>query len=253
MKKKPYFIMSSVALISLTSCTQNNNSNNEEKLNTTPYISTRTISDEETILKLDKEKYKDLGSSDYTDGISEYPVIQNIKLDETENISKEEELFTLEEVQKIADILSKEYDDYLNKNIEYISKEYEDYINSLTKDYTVLQEEYFKILDELSNYMYNDNIGNNNQENNNVDPNDNVNNNINNDNKENIDNQNNGNQEDIKNDDDIDDSINDENKDTTENNKIDLSREENLDLIYEKALNDAANNIDEFEPIQGIK
>lgn len=219
MNKKPCLIVSSIALLGLTSCTQSNNTEENESLNTS-YISTRTISPEENIVSLDKDKYKTLGSYDYTNGVSLYPVIQNVPLSSYEDNAELSEMFTIEEVQSITDALSKEYNDYLNKNIEELSKEYENYINSLNSDYTILEEEYLNLLNDILNSMDNEN-GENNQEI------------ITEENDQYI----NGNEEYDN------DTNNDENS---------LSREEELNLIYEQALTEAGKNTTEFEPVQGI-
>lgn len=229
--KKSAVIVSSLALISLTSCNKTTTSENvaTESIDDNLQVSTRTIDPNEGVINLNKEKTPSLGSYDYTIGISSYPVIENIPLDESpENKEILEELFTLSEVEKIAENISNEYMNYLSENETYLTNEYEKYINSLENNYSNLETEYTNLLNDFLNYLDNNYQDETNKE------------------------------EEIITDippaypDDEptfeDTSQEDENNNT--DNKF-LTREEEINAIYEKALYNSSKNINDYEPIQG--
>ena len=135
---KLYVTISSLLLISLTSCTNSNNKNSTSPEDTEQniYTSTRTISENDTVNIINEDFYSK--TYDYTSGVSIYPPIGEIK--ENEEISQNETLFTLEDVQQITNDLANEY----NSHIEATSNEYENYITALTKDFSDLENEYFR-------------------------------------------------------------------------------------------------------------
>ncbi|BAK80589.1 DUF4358 domain-containing protein [Candidatus Arthromitus sp. SFB-rat-Yit] len=222
--KKSAVIMSSLALISLTSCNRAvKNTPTEENTNDNLQISKRSIGSDENIIKLDKNKLQSLGSYDYTIGISSYPVIGNVEFDESsENLEISEQVFTLSEVQKITEDISNEYMNYLSENEKYLTNKYGEYINAIESDYLNLENEYNNLLNDFSNYLegtLKDEINNEDV----LNPSENT-----------------PNFEDTSN--------KDENTDT--DNKF-LTREDEINAIYEKALYNSSKNINEFKPIQG--
>ena len=230
---KLYVTISSLLLISLTSCTNSNNKNSTSPEDTEQniYTSTRTISENDTVNIINE----DFSSKtyDHTSGVSTYPPIGEIK--ENEEISSDtnqnETLFTLEDVQQITSDLANEY----NSHLEATSNEYENYITALTKDYSDLENEYLGLLDDISNII---DLSEPEIENNNTNISEQP------ENSENIS-QNTTNQENNS------QNTNNENVLEEEPENIPQTREEEIDLIYSKALDTASKNLDEFEPIQG--
>lgn len=230
---KLYVTISSLLLISLTSCTNSNNKNSTSPEDTEQniYTSTRTISENDTVNIINE----DFSSKtyDYTSGVSTYPPIGEIK--ENEEISSDtnqnETLFTLEDVQQITNDLANEY----NSHLEATSSEYENYISALTEDYVALENDYIGLLNDISSII---DLSEPEIENNNTNipeqP----------ENSENIS-QNTTNQEDNS------QNTNNENVLEEKPENIPQTREEEIDLIYSKALDTASKNLDEFEPIQG--
>lgn len=226
---KLYVTISSLLLISLTSCTNSNNKNSTSPEDTEQniYTSTRTISENDTVNIINEDFY--LKTYDYTSGVSIYPPIGEIK--ENEEISQNETLFTLEDVQQITNDLANEY----NSHLEATSNEYENYITALTKDYSDLENEYLGLLDDISNII---DLSEPEIENNNTNTTEQP------ENSENIS-QNTTNQEDNS------QNTNNENVLEEKPENIPQTREEEIDLIYSKALDTASKNLDEFKPIQG--
>ena len=230
---KLYVTISSLLLISLTSCTNSNNKNSTSPEDTEQniYTSTRTISENDTVNIINE----DFSSKtyDHTSGVSTYPPIGEIK--ENEEISSDtnqnETLFTLEDVQQITSDLANEY----NSHLEATSNEYENYITALTKDYSDLENEYLGLLDDISNII---DLSEPEIENNNTNISEQP------ENSENIS-QNTTNQENNS------QNTNNENVLEEKPENIPQTREEEVDLIYNKALDTASKNLDEFEPIQG--
>ena len=230
---KLYVTISSLLLISLTSCTNSNNKNSTSPEDTEQniYTSTRTISENDTVNIINE----DFSSKtyDHTSGVSTYPPIGEIK--ENEEISSDtnqnETLFTLEDVQQITSDLTNEY----NSHLEATSNEYENYITALTKDYSDLENEYLGLLDDISNII---DLSEPEIENNNTNISEQP------ENSENIS-QNTTNQENNS------QNTNNENVLEEKPENIPQTREEEIDLIYSKALDTASKNLDEFEPIQG--
>ena len=230
---KLYVTISSLLLISLTSCTNSNNKNSTSPEDTEQniYTSTRTISENDTVNIINE----DFSSKtyDHTSGVSTYPSIGEIK--ENEEISSDtnqnETLFTLEDVQQITSDLANEY----NSHLEATSNEYENYITALTKDYSDLENEYLGLLDDISNII---DLSEPEIENNNTNISEQP------ENSENIS-QNTTNQENNS------QNTNNENVLEEKPENIPQTREEEIDLIYSKALDTASKNLDEFEPIQG--
>lgn len=230
---KLYVTISSLLLISLTSCTNSNNKNSTSPEDTEQniYTSTRTISENDTVNIINE----DFSSKtyDHTSGVSTYPPIGEIK--ENEEISSDtnqnETLFTLEDVQQITSDLANEY----NSHLEATSNEYENYITALTKDYSDLENEYLGLLDDISNII---DLSEPEIENNNTNISEQP------ENSENIS-QNTTNQENNS------QNTNNENVLEEEPENIPQTREEEINLIYSKALDTASKNLDEFEPIQG--
>ena len=230
---KLYVTISSLLLISLTSCTNSNNKNSTSPEDTEQniYTSTRTISENDTVNIINE----DFSSKtyDHTSGVSTYPPIGEIK--ENEEISSDtnqnETLFTLEDVQQITSDLTNEY----NSHLEATSNEYENYITALTKDYSDLENEYLGLLDDISNII---DLSEPEIENNNTNTSEQP------ENSENIS-QNTTNKEDSS------QNTNNENNFEEKPENIPQTREEEVDLIYNKALDTASKNLDEFEPIQG--
>ena len=156
--KKSAIIVSSLTLFGLTSCNGNTISENKVTENTEDnlQISTRTIDTNENVINLNNEETPSLGLYDYTIGLSSYPIIENIPLDKSpENKEILEELFTLSEVEKIAEDISNEYMNYLSENETYLTNEYEKYINSLENNYSNLETEYTNLLNDFLNYLDN--------------------------------------------------------------------------------------------------
>ena len=240
---KLYVTISSLLLISLTSCTNSNNKNSTSPEDTEQniYTSTRTISENDTVNIINE----DFSSKtyDHTSGVSTYPSIGEIK--ENEEISSDtnqnETLFTLEDVQQITSDLANEY----NSHLEATSNEYENYITALTKDYSDLENEYLGLLDDISNII---DLSEPEIENNNTNTSEQP------ENSENIS-QNTTNKEDSSqnttNKEDSSQNTNNENNFEEKPENIPQTREEEVDLIYNKALDTASKNLDEFEPIQG--
>lgn len=230
---KLYVTISSLLLISLTSCTNSNNKNSTSPEDTEQniYTSTRTISENDTVNIINE----DFSSKtyDHTSGVSTYPPIGEIK--ENKEISgdtnQNETLFTLEDVQQITSDLANEY----NSHLEATSNEYENYITALTKDYSDLENEYLGLLNDISSII---DLSEPEIENNNTNTSEQP------ENSENIS-QNTTNKEDSS------QNTNNENNFEEKPENIPQTREEEVDLIYNKALDTASKNLDEFEPIQG--
>ena len=148
---KLYVTISSLLLISLTSCTNSNNKNSTSPEDTEQniYTSTRTISENDTVNIINE----DFSSKtyDHTSGVSTYPSIGEIK--ENEEISSDtnqnETLFTLKDVQQITNDLANEY----NSHLEATSSEYENYISALTEDYVALENDYIGLLNDISSII----------------------------------------------------------------------------------------------------
>lgn len=230
---KLYVTISSLLLISLTSCTNSNNKNSTSPEDTEQniYTSTRTISENDTVNIINE----DFSSKtyDHTSGVSTYPPIGEIK--ENEEISSDtnqnETLFTLKDVQQITNDLANEY----NSHLEATSSEYENYISALTEDYVALENDYIGLLNDISSII---DLSEPEIENNNTNTSEQP------ENSENIS-QNTTNKEDSSQD------TNNENNFEEKPENIPQTREEEIDLIYSKALDTASKNLDEFEPIQG--
>lgn len=230
---KLYVTISSLLLISLTSCTNSNNKNSTSPENTEQniYTSTRTISENDTVNIINE----DFSSKtyDHTSGVSTYPPIGEIK--ENEEISSDtnqnETLFTLKDVQQITNDLANEY----NSHLEATSSEYENYISALTEDYVALENDYIGLLNDISSII---DLSEPEIENNNTNTSEQP------ENSENIS-QNTTNKEDSS------QNTNNENNFEEKPENIPQTREEEVDLIYNKALDTASKNLDEFEPIQG--
>lgn len=230
---KLYVTISSLLLISLTSCTNSNNKNSTSPEDTEQniYTSTRTISENDTVNIINE----DFSSKtyDHTSGVSTYPPIGEIK--ENEEISSDtnqnETLFTLKDVQQITNDLANEY----NSHLEATSSEYENYISALTEDYVALENDYIGLLNDISSII---DLSEPEIENNNTNTSEHP------ENSENIS-QNTTNKEDSSQD------TNNENNFEEKPENIPQTREEEIDLIYSKALDTASKNLDEFEPIQG--
>ena len=230
---KLYVTISSLLLISLTSCTNSNNKNSTSPEDTEQniYTSTRTISENDTVNIINE----DFSSKtyDHTSGVSTYPPIGEIK--ENEEISSDtnqnETLFTLKDVQQITNDLANEY----NSHLEATSSEYENYISALTEDYVALENDYIGLLNDISSII---DLSEPEIENNNTNTSEQP------ENSENIS-QNTTNKEDSS------QNTNNENNFEEKPENIPQTREEEIDLIYSKALDTASKNLDEFEPIQG--
>lgn len=230
---KLYVTISSLLLISLTSCTNSNNKNSTSPEDTEQniYTSTRTISENDTVNIINE----DFSSKtyDHTSGVSTYPSIGEIK--ENEEISSDtnqnETLFTLKDVQQITNDLANEY----NSHLEATSSEYENYISALTEDYVALENDYIGLLNDISSII---DLSEPEIENNNTNTSEQP------ENSENIS-QNTTNKEDSS------QNTNNENNFEEKPENIPQTREEEVDLIYNKALDTASKNLDEFEPIQG--
>lgn len=230
---KLYVTISSLLLISLTSCTNSNNKNSTSPEDTEQniYTSTRTISENDTVNIINE----DFSSKtyDHTSGVSTYPPIGEIK--ENEEISSDtnqnETLFTLKDVQQITNDLANEY----NSHLEATSSEYENYISALTEDYVALENDYIGLLNDISSII---DLSEPEIENNNTNTSEQP------ENSENIS-QNTTNKEDSS------QNTNNENNFEEKPENIPQTREEEVDLIYNKALDTAYKNLDEFEPIQG--
>lgn len=230
---KLYVTISSLLLISLTSCTNSNNKNSTSPEDTEQniYTSTRTISENDTVNIINE----DFSSKtyDHTSGVSTYPPIGEIK--ENEEISSDtnqnETLFTLKDVQQITNDLANEY----NSHLEATSSEYENYISALTEDYVALENDYIGLLNDISSII---DLSEPEIENNNTNISEQP------ENSENIS-QNTTNKEDSS------QNTNNENNFEEKPENIPQTREEEVDLIYNKALDTASKNLDEFEPIQG--
>ncbi|OAT88999.1 DUF4358 domain-containing protein [Candidatus Arthromitus sp. SFB-turkey] len=230
---KLYVTISSLLLISLTSCTNSNNKNSTSPEDTEQniYTSTRTISENDTVNIINE----DFSSKtyDHTSGVSTYPPIGEIK--ENEEISSDtnqnETLFTLKDVQQITNDLANEY----NSHLEATSSEYENYISALTEDYVALENDYIGLLNDISSII---DLSEPEIENNNTNTSEQP------ENSENIS-QNTTNKEDSS------QNTNNENNFEEKPENIPQTREEEVDLIYNKALDTASKNLDEFEPIQG--
>ena len=240
---KLYVTISSLLLISLTSCTNSNNKNSTSPEDTEQniYTSTRTISENDTVNIINE----DFSSKtyDHTSGVSTYPPIGEIK--ENEEISSDtnqnETLFTLKDVQQITNDLANEY----NSHLEATSSEYENYISALTEDYVALENDYIGLLNDISSII---DLSEPEIENNNTNTSEQP------ENSENIS-QNTTNKEDSSqnttNKEDSSQNTNNENNFEEKPENIPQTREEEVDLIYNKALDTASKNLDEFEPIQG--
>ena len=240
---KLYVTISSLLLISLTSCTNSNNKNSTSPEDTEQniYTSTRTISENDTVNIINE----DFSSKtyDHTSGVSTYPSIGEIK--ENEEISSDtnqnETLFTLKDVQQITNDLANEY----NSHLEATSSEYENYISALTEDYVALENDYIGLLNDISSII---DLSEPEIENNNTNTSEQP------ENSENIS-QNTTNKEDSSqnttNKEDSSQNTNNENNFEEKPENIPQTREEEVDLIYNKALDTASKNLDEFEPIQG--
>lgn len=230
---KLYVTISSLLLISLTSCTNSNNKNSTSPEDTEQniYTSTRTISENDTVNIINE----DFSSKtyDHTSGVSTYPPIGEIK--ENEEISSDtnqnETLFTLKDVQQITNDLANEY----NSHLEATSSEYENYISALTEDYVALENDYIGLLNDISSII---DLSEPEIENNNTNTSEQP------ENSENIS-QNTTNKEDSS------QNTNNENNFEEKPENIPQTREEEIDFIYNKALDTASKNLDEFEPIQG--
>ncbi len=224
--KKSAIIVSSLTLFGLTSCNGNTISENKVTENTEDnlQISTRTIDTNENVINLNNEETPSLGLYDYTIGLSSYPIIENIPLDKSpENKEILEELFTLSEVEKIAEDISNEYMNYLSENETYLTNEYEKYINSLENNYSNLETEYTNLLNDFFNYLdnnYQDETDKEDEVIPNIPP------------------------------PSFEDTPQENENNNTNNNKF-LTREEEINAIYEKALYNSAKNTNDYEPIQG--
>ena len=142
--KKSAIIVSSLTLFGLTSCNGNTISENKVTENTEDnlQISTRTIDTNENVINLNNEETPSLGLYDYTIGLSSYPIIENIPLDKSpENKEILEELFTLSEVEKIAEDISNEYMNYLSENETYFEDTPQENENNNTNNNKFLTRE----------------------------------------------------------------------------------------------------------------
>ncbi len=229
-------LTSSALILGLTSCSSNNtneNNNSQNNNSSSVYVTTRTISPEnETYFLHNENKPETLGSYDYTYGVTMYPPIGEIKPSEeisnTNNSSSNNQpLYTKEEVIQITNNLSSEYDKYLADSIN----EYETYINGLTTEYNALADEYVNVINSLGDLFVEDTSSPN--ENTQISTGDNE-NQIPSENLE--ENNENPSQKGETN----------ENPSPTFN-----TREEEVNSLYEQTLKDAANNLDEFEHVQG--
>ena len=225
--RKTYISVSSLSLLALTfgivSCSLKDNlSNNKDKTN--DVISnnnyTRTIPKEQNV-KIFSDKTENLGKYDFNSGISSYPAVGEITENQiTNEISEKpnEELFTLEEVQTLTDEIYKEY----NKNLESTSSEYEKQLTTLVEDYLNLENEYLDLIDDISkNQNFNDKSQVTNEE---KFPNSEIS--------------------------DVEETKPIIQEQPVKENKFN-SREEEIEDIYNKALEKASKNLGNFEPIQG--
>lgn len=189
-KKLLSITISSLLLFNLSACMKKNTisdlNNSEEKSTITAY--SRTISKNEKVNPLNQNtNLEDL--YDYNYGLIGRSPVGEIYYPPVE------QTFSADDVNKIRNDLTNEYNNYLTQN----SKEYEDYINSLVKKYNDLSNDYnelLKLLEEL---------------------------------------------------------LADENTDTppSDNNEMKTDTKNLVESIYEEALKNAADNLEEFEHIQG--
>lgn len=224
-------LTSSALILGLTSCSSNNtneNNNSQNNNSSSVYVTTRTISPEnETYFLNNENKPETLGSYDYTYGVTMYPPIGEIKPSEensnTNNSSSNNQpLYTEEEVIQITNDLSNEYNKYLEDSIN----EYESYISGLTTEYNALADEYVNVVNSFNSLFVEENENSLNE-----------NLNTSTENKEDT-------SENLEN--------NSSESETTENPSPTFNtREEEVNSLYEQALKDAANNLDEFEHVQG--
>lgn len=237
--KKLYIGISSLSLLALTfglmSCSlkdkfSNNNNNNSSNNNVVLNNSyTRTIPKEQNI-NVFSGKTENLGKYDFNTGVSSYPAVGEINEQPIPNETSKktnEELFTVEEVQTLTDEIYNEY----NKSLESTSSNYEKQLTTLAEDYLILENEYLNLLDNISK------------------------------NENQIDKTETITTEEVPNNTVIEAEENEqaieeskpfieENKPNVQKNKFN-SREEEIDNIYNKALETASKNLGDFEPIQG--
>lgn len=218
--KKLYVLASSISLIALTigliSCsTQKQSSQKNDMPNN--YDSTRTIPKNENI-KILSNNNENLGKYDFNNGPIEYPAVGefNQETNDYSEIDKQtEQLFTLEEVQSLSNELFNQY----TESLKLTSSEYEKYIEELTQEYINLENEYIALVDNISKNTITDDASTNNNTDNKIN------------NKE------------------IVPVPDEENTPVSEQNFN--SREEEVDYIYNKALEAISSKLDTFEPIQG--
>lgn len=132
--------ISSLFLLSLSSCSKQSNKLNSSGVETTSlYTDSRIISKDAKVNPLNQNlNYEN--SYDYNFGVSAYPPIGEIVQ------ANQEETFSLDDVNKITENLAKEYNSYLDAN----SKEYEKYINELTNKFNNLSKEYYDLLNMIN-------------------------------------------------------------------------------------------------------
>ena len=222
-------ITSYALILGLTSCSFNNNNENNNSQNnnsSSVYVNTRTISPENEPYFLNNEnKSTSLGTYDYTYGVTTYPPIGEIKIEKensNNSSSNNQALYTEDEVIQITNDLSSEYNKYLKDNIN----EYESYINGLTTEYNALADEYVNVINSFNDFFIENNEDSlsenlNTSTENKKDPSENLENNYS------------------------------ESEISENTNTVFNTREEEVNSLYEQALKDAANNLDEFENVQG--
>ncbi len=214
--RKLYILASSLSLLALTigliSCSTQKEISQKTN-NSNDYDLTRTIPKEENIKVLENNN-ENLGKYDFNTGIITNPPIGEFDKDALYEIYEtNEQLFTLEEVQNLSNQLSQQY----NENLRLNSYEYEKYIDDLTKEYINLENEFLALINDISN------ANNNSQDTDNI-------------NTEIKDNE-------IFTRSKVSDNFEEEQKFN--------SREEEVDYIYNKALETISSKLDTFEPIQG--
>ncbi len=214
--RKLYILASSMSLLALTigliSCsTQKQISDKNNTSN--DFDLTRTIPKEENT-KILAENNENLGKYDFNTGIITNPPIGEFDENNLYEIyENNEQLFTLEEVQNLSNKLAEQY----NENLKLNSYEYEKYIENLTNEYINLENEFIALINDLSNT--NNNSQNNNNSNTEIE------------------------NEEISSRSKVSDNFDNEQKFN--------SREEEVNYIYNKALETISSKLDTFEPIQG--
>ena len=236
MNKISKFLIPSLILVGLVPSMNSTKSRFGDNSSSIVVTSERTINKDENINVVDKHDKSNL-NYDYNYGVSNYSPIGAVEANALEsNHIDSQNLYTYNEVEEIVNTLSNDYNQALKGTVtdydQYIEKtvtEYETYINNLNTEYKNLENAYVDALDVIDYYDANLNKNHTN----NKDSNDSTDSKVTNKTETNI-------------------------KDSTTSNNVDINKNpepvttpEQLDSIYNEAINYAAKNVEHFEPIQG--